>query len=92
METVIYSHKTIISSPEVGLIEQKMGRKKLEIKRIEDKCNQQVTFSKRRSGLMKKAKELSILCDVQTGVVIYSTRGKLYEFSHVNRLFLSPCL
>ncbi|XP_074321895.1 MADS-box protein 04g005320-like [Apium graveolens] len=61
-----------------------MGRKKLEIRLIEDKCNRQVTFYKRRSGLMKKAKELSILCDLQMGAVIYSNRGKLYEFSHTN--------
>ncbi|XP_063937629.1 MADS-box protein FLOWERING LOCUS C isoform X2 [Daucus carota subsp. sativus] len=59
-----------------------MGRKKLEIKRIEDKCNRQVTFSKRRTGLLKKAKQLSILCDARVGVIIRSNRGKLYEFSH----------
>ncbi|WOH08898.1 hypothetical protein DCAR_0728349 [Daucus carota subsp. sativus] len=63
-----------------------MGRKKLEIKRIEDKCNRQVTFSKRRTGLLKKAKQLSILCDAQIGVIIRSNRGKLYEFSHATSL------
>ncbi|WOH12790.1 hypothetical protein DCAR_0832298 [Daucus carota subsp. sativus] len=46
-----------------------MGRKKLVIKRIEDKCNRQVTFSKRRKGLFKKAQDLSILCDIQ---MVYS--------------------
>ncbi|XP_074375415.1 MADS-box protein FLOWERING LOCUS C-like [Apium graveolens] len=59
-----------------------MGRKKLEIKRIEDKCNQQVTFSKRRSGLFKKVKQLSILCDVRIATIIFSNRDKLYPFSH----------
>lgn len=64
-----------------------MGRRKLEIKKIEDKNSRQVTFSKRRSGLMKKAKELSVLCDVEVAVVIFSTRGKLYDFCSTNRFF-----
>ncbi|KAE8710266.1 Flowering locus C, putative isoform 2 [Hibiscus syriacus] len=58
-----------------------MGRRKLEIKRIEDKNSRQVTFSKRRSGLFKKARELSVLCDVEIALVIFSSRGRLYEFS-----------
>ncbi|XP_071726317.1 MADS-box protein FLOWERINGUS C-like isoform X2 [Rutidosis leptorrhynchoides] len=58
-----------------------MGRKKLEMKRIEDKSSRQVTFSKRRSGLFKKARHLSVLCDVDIGVVVFSARGKLYESS-----------
>ncbi|KAG9145558.1 hypothetical protein Leryth_024708 [Lithospermum erythrorhizon] len=61
-----------------------MGRKKLEIKRIESKSSRQVTFTKRRNGLIKKAKELSILCDVDVGLLIYSARGKLYSFSSSN--------
>lgn len=63
-----------------------MGRRKLEIKRIEDKSARQVTFSKRRNGLLKKAKELSVLCDLDIGVVIYSCRGKPYHYSNTNRL------
>ncbi|XP_071726314.1 agamous-like MADS-box protein AGL27 [Rutidosis leptorrhynchoides] len=58
-----------------------MGRKKLEMKRIEDKSSRQVTFSKRRSGLFKKARHLSVLCDVDMAVVVFSARGKLYESS-----------
>ncbi|WCJ38790.1 MADS-box transcription factor 18 [Euphorbia peplus] len=58
-----------------------MGRRKVAIKRIEDKSSRQVTFSKRRTGLMKKARELSILCDVQVGVIVFSTTGKLYHYS-----------
>ncbi|XP_021632445.1 MADS-box protein FLOWERING LOCUS C-like isoform X2 [Manihot esculenta] len=57
-----------------------MGRKKLEMKLIEDKSSRQVTFSKRRNGLIKKARELSVLCDVQIGVIVFSNSGKLYEF------------
>ncbi|KAL8161916.1 hypothetical protein V2J09_013405 [Rumex salicifolius] len=57
-----------------------MGRRKVEIKRIEDKSSRQVTFSKRRSGLIKKARELSILCDVQLALIVFSARGRLYQF------------
>ncbi|XP_057542057.1 truncated transcription factor CAULIFLOWER D-like isoform X2 [Amaranthus tricolor] len=57
-----------------------MGRRKIEMKRIEDKSNRQVTFSKRRSGLIKKARELSVLCDVDVALLVFSNRGRLYEF------------
>lgn len=57
-----------------------MGRGKVELKRIENKINRQVTFAKRRNGLLKKAYELSVLCDAEVGLIIFSSRGKLYEF------------
>ncbi|XP_058070532.1 agamous-like MADS-box protein MADS2 isoform X2 [Magnolia sinica] len=57
-----------------------MGRGKVELKRIENKINRQVTFAKRRNGLLKKAYELSILCDAEVALIIFSNRGKLYEF------------
>nr|AWM99595.1 MBP3 [Ipomoea batatas] len=63
-----------------------MGRRKVAIKRIEDKSSRQVTFSKRRNGLIKKAKELSVLCDVDVAVVVFSSSGKLYDFSSTNSL------
>ncbi|KAF3969059.1 hypothetical protein CMV_007119 [Castanea mollissima] len=63
-----------------------MGRKKVVLKRIEDKSSRQVTFSKRRSGLIKKARELSVLCDVEIALFVFSSRGKLYEFSSGNSL------
>ncbi|XP_034890071.1 MADS-box transcription factor 23 isoform X3 [Populus alba] len=58
-----------------------MGRGKIEIRRIDNSTSRQVTFSKRRSGLLKKAKELAILCDAEVGVMIFSSTGKLYDFS-----------
>ncbi|KMZ59126.1 Floral homeotic protein APETALA 1 [Zostera marina] len=58
-----------------------MGRGRVQLKRIENKINRQVTFSKRRSGLLKKAHEISVLCDVQLAVAIFSTKGKLSEYS-----------
>ncbi|KAL0004614.1 hypothetical protein SO802_012175 [Lithocarpus litseifolius] len=63
-----------------------MGRKKVVLKRIEDKSSRQVTFSKRRSGLIKKTRELSVLCDVEIALCVFSCRGKLYEFSSGNSL------
>ncbi|XP_031389843.1 agamous-like MADS-box protein MADS3 isoform X2 [Punica granatum] len=57
-----------------------MGRGRVEVKRIENKINRQVTFSKRRNGLLKKAYELSVLCDAEIALIIFSSRGKLYEF------------
>ncbi|KAK4477641.1 hypothetical protein RD792_016882, partial [Penstemon davidsonii] len=58
-----------------------MGRGKIVIQKIDNTTNRQVTFSKRRSGLMKKAKELAILCDAEVGLIIFSNTKKLYEFS-----------
>ncbi|CAA2969657.1 MADS-box defh21 [Olea europaea subsp. europaea] len=58
-----------------------MGRGKIEVKRIENKTSRQVTFSKRRTGLIKKTHELSVLCDAQIGLIVYSSKGKLFEYS-----------
>lgn len=63
-----------------------MGRRKLELKRIEDKSRRQVTFSKRRGGLMKKARQLSVLCDAQVAAVVFSSGGRLYEFCSHNSI------
>ncbi|XP_043717181.1 MADS-box protein SOC1-like isoform X1 [Telopea speciosissima] len=57
-----------------------MVRGKTQMKRIENATSRQVTFSKRRSGLLKKAFELSVLCDAEVALIIFSPRGKLYEF------------
>ncbi|XP_010109772.2 MADS-box transcription factor 34 isoform X2 [Morus notabilis] len=58
-----------------------MGRKKVEMKKIKSKNSRHVTFSKRRKGLMKKASELSVLCDVEVALIVFSGSGNLYEFS-----------
>lgn len=58
-----------------------MARGKVQMKRIENSVHRQVTFCKRRAGLLKKAKELSVLCDAEIGVVIFSAHGKLYELA-----------
>ncbi|WZZ10954.1 hypothetical protein YC2023_096875 [Brassica napus] len=53
-----------------------MGRVKLKIKRLESTGNRQVTYSKRKSGILKKAKELSILCDIDIVLLMFSPTGK----------------
>ncbi|PPR91170.1 hypothetical protein GOBAR_AA29525 [Gossypium barbadense] len=58
-----------------------MGRGKVQLKRIENPTNRQVTFSKRRNGLLKKAFELSILCDAEVALLIFSSSGKVYQFA-----------
>ncbi|CAM8936076.1 unnamed protein product [Rhodiola kirilowii] len=63
-----------------------MGRGKVVIRRIDNSTSRQVTFSKRRNGLLKKAKELAILCDAEIGIVVFSSTGKLYEFASTRQL------
>ncbi|XP_016715663.1 MADS-box transcription factor 23 isoform X1 [Gossypium hirsutum] len=58
-----------------------MGRGKIVIRRIDNSTSRQVTFSKRRNGLLKKARELSILCDAEVGLIIFSSTGKLYDYA-----------
>lgn len=64
---------------------RRMGRKKVVLKRIEENSSRQVTFSKRRNGLIKKARELSVLSDAEVALLVFSSRGKLYEFCSGNR-------
>ncbi|KAK3403823.1 hypothetical protein EUGRSUZ_K00202 [Eucalyptus grandis] len=58
-----------------------MVRGKVQMRRIENVTSRQVTFSKRRPGLLKKAYELSVLCDAEVATIIFSQKGRLYEFS-----------
>lgn len=58
-----------------------MVREKIQIKKIDNTTARQVTFSKRRRGLFKKAQELSILCDAEVALIIFSATGKLFDYS-----------
>lgn len=60
---------------------QKMGRKKIQISRIGDERNRQVTFTKRKFGLMKKAYELSVLCDCEIALIIFNSANKLFQYA-----------
>uniref|UniRef100_A0AB38ZF26 Short vegetative phase n=1 Tax=Brassica juncea TaxID=3707 RepID=A0AB38ZF26_BRAJU len=57
-----------------------MAREKIQIRKIDNATARQVTFSKRRRGLFKKAEELSVLCDADVALIIFSSTGKLFEF------------
>ncbi|RWW21207.1 hypothetical protein GW17_00014642, partial [Ensete ventricosum] len=64
-----------------------MAREKIQIKKISNATARQVTFSKRRRGLFKKAEELSILCDAEVALIVFSSTGKLFEFSSSSSCF-----
>ncbi|KAF7825968.1 MADS-box protein SOC1-like [Senna tora] len=65
-----------------------MVRGKTQMRRIENATSRQVTFSKRRNGLLKKAFELSVLCDAEVALIIFSPRGKLYEFASTRYIYI----
>ncbi|XP_050363535.1 agamous-like MADS-box protein AGL62 [Argentina anserina] len=58
------------------------GRQKIPIAKIAKRTNLQVTFSKRRSGLFKKASELCTLCGVEVAIIVFSPANKPYSFGH----------
>ncbi|KAM7275503.1 hypothetical protein ACFE04_017369 [Oxalis oulophora] len=59
-----------------------MGRRKVDMKLVEKLSSRQVTFSKRRSGVFKKANELAILCGIMVVVITFSIGGKPYTFGN----------
>ncbi|KAL6201238.1 hypothetical protein ACLB2K_024953 [Fragaria x ananassa] len=61
-----------------------MGRRKIEMKRVMDNNSRQVTFSKRRTGLFKKAHEIATLCGAEVAIVVFSPGGKPFSFGHPN--------
>ncbi|CAA7395808.1 unnamed protein product [Spirodela intermedia] len=63
-----------------------MTREKIKIRKIENIAARQVTFSKRRRGLFKKAHELAVLCDADVGLIVFSSTNKLYEFSSTSNM------
>ncbi|PPD91197.1 hypothetical protein GOBAR_DD11859 [Gossypium barbadense] len=58
-----------------------------QMRRIENDTSKQVTFSKRRNGLLKKAFDLYVLCDAEVALIIFSSRGKLFEFARSSTTF-----
>uniref|UniRef100_A0A1I8ISD6 MADS-box domain-containing protein n=1 Tax=Macrostomum lignano TaxID=282301 RepID=A0A1I8ISD6_9PLAT len=67
-----------------------MGRKKIQIARIEDERTRQVTFTKRKFGLMKKAYELSVLCDCEVALIVFNGNNRLHQYAStdMDRLLL----
>ena len=68
-----------------------MGRKKINIARISDERNRQVTFTKRKFGLMKKAYELSVLCDCEIAVIIFNSHNKVDTYLYLSKLSQNKC-
>ncbi len=66
------------------LITDTVGRKKVDIRPIPEGRKRQVTFMKRKTGLLKKAMELSILCQCEMAVVIFNHNGRLYDYGSTN--------
>nr|XP_027101424.1 agamous-like MADS-box protein AGL62 [Coffea arabica] len=60
------------------------GRKKIEIKKIDNLSNRQVTFSKRRVGLFKKASELCVLTGAEVAIIVHSLGKRVFAFGHPN--------
>ncbi|KAK1273010.1 Agamous-like MADS-box protein AGL62 [Acorus gramineus] len=58
-----------------------MGRRKVEMKKIEKDKALQVCFSKRRQGVFKKASELSLLCGAHVAVIVFSPGSKPYVYA-----------
>lgn len=63
-----------------------MVRQKIQIRKIDNVASRQVTFSKRRRGLFKKATELSTLCDAEIALIVFSSTGKLFQYSSSSML------
>lgn len=64
-----------------------MAREKIQIRKIDNATARQVTFSKRRRGLFKKAEELAVLCDADVALIIFSATGKLFEYASSRSFF-----
>ena len=74
-----------------------MGKGKIEIKRIENSSNRQVTYSKRKNGIIKKAKEITVLCDAKVSLIIFASSGKMSEYCSGSQetygaIYIATCL
>eukprot|EP00965_Chrysotila_dentata_P134035 4432583-Pleurochrysis_carterae.AAC.1 len=58
-----------------------MGKRREQIAPIDDDRSRRVTFVKRKGGLMKKAIELSLLCDAEVSLIAFSQSGKMFVYS-----------
>jgi hypothetical protein len=85
------SIKPKINNPKKSFSTKKiMGRKKINITRINDERTRQVTFTKRKFGLMKKAYELSVLCGCEIALIIFNSNDRLFQYasSHMDKVLL----
>lgn len=56
------------------------GRRKIEIKKIENKDSMYTTFTKRRNGLFRKARKLAALSGADIAAIVFSPKDKLYAY------------
>ncbi|CAL4890559.1 unnamed protein product [Urochloa decumbens] len=84
-ENVVDQRQQILpAAADAGRKKGRRGRRELRL--IEDKTSRQVTFTKRRNGLLKKARELSVLCDAEVALMVISQRGRLHQFASATDL------
>ncbi|XP_042041185.1 agamous-like MADS-box protein AGL104 [Salvia splendens] len=63
-----------------------MGRKKLTMRRIENPTSRQLTYTKRKEGIIKKAGELAVLCDTDVALIMFAPSGRLASFASNGRI------
>lgn len=61
-------------------VKKTQGRRRVDMKKVEDPSSRYVTFSKRKKGLFNKAAELSILTGAETLAIVFSSKGKMFCF------------
>ncbi|PON39943.1 MADS-box transcription factor [Parasponia andersonii] len=61
---------------------QTKGKQKIEMKMIRDENDRLTTFSKRKSGIYKKANELVTLCGGEVGFITFSPSGKPFSYGN----------
>ncbi|ESQ46502.1 hypothetical protein EUTSA_v10000479mg [Eutrema salsugineum] len=61
---------------------ESIGRQRIPMVKIKKESHRQVTFSKRRAGLFKKASELCTLCGAEIAIIVFSPAKKPFSFGH----------
>ncbi|XP_046567376.1 serum response factor-like [Haliotis rubra] len=69
----------VLAGPKPG--KKTKGRVKIKMEFIENKLRRYTTFSKRKTGIMKKAYELSTLTGTQVMLLVASETGHVYTFA-----------
>ncbi|ORX92750.1 SRF-like protein [Basidiobolus meristosporus CBS 931.73] len=76
--------KILWASDPIMVTKAIMGRKKIKIKTIENERQKNVTFSRRRCGLIKKAHELAVLCECKVVLMMFDAKDACHIYSSVD--------